>query len=96
MQIKIFTIPVMGGERMNEEMNLFLRQKKILQTESKLVEAGLESFWCFCIRYLEEKVVDQRDKNTVDYKEVLDEASFKSGNCQLKYLGCCTPGLFYH
>jgi len=28
MQIKIFTIPIIGGEKMNEEMNVFLRSKK--------------------------------------------------------------------
>jgi hypothetical protein len=27
MQIKIFTIPIMGGEKLLEEMNAFLRSK---------------------------------------------------------------------
>ena len=27
MQIKIFTIPVVGGEQLNEEMNVFLRSE---------------------------------------------------------------------
>ena len=31
MQIKVFTIPVLGGERANEELNTFLRSKRVLQ-----------------------------------------------------------------
>lgn len=30
MQIKIFTIPVLGGERILEEMNVFLNSKRII------------------------------------------------------------------
>jgi hypothetical protein len=29
MQIKLFTIPILGGEKLNEELNLFLRSKKV-------------------------------------------------------------------
>ena len=38
MQIKIFTIPIMGGEKLLEEMNVFLRSKKVLQVEQHLVQ----------------------------------------------------------
>ena len=39
MQIKIFTIPIMGGELLVEEMNVFLRSKKVLQLKEHLVQA---------------------------------------------------------
>ena len=38
MQIKIFTIPIMGGGKLLEEMNVFLRSKKVLQVEQHLVQ----------------------------------------------------------
>ncbi|MFM9947020.1 MAG: hypothetical protein ACKV1O_03705 [Saprospiraceae bacterium] len=47
MQIKFFTIPVMGGEALAEELNVFLRSKKILQVEQQLVSEAQGSAWCF-------------------------------------------------
>jgi len=65
---------------MTQEMNVFLRSKRILQTESNIISNGQGSFWSFCIRYLEhtsttKKSFTRREK--VDYKEVLDELSFQ-------------------
>ena len=53
MQIKIFNIPIPGGEVMTEEMNSFLRSRRVLQTESHIVNNGQGSFWSFCIKYLD-------------------------------------------
>ena len=48
MQIKIFTIPIMGGEMLTDEMNVFLRSKKILQVKEHLVNHDSEGvFWCY-------------------------------------------------
>jgi len=76
MQIKIFTIPIIGGEKMNEEMNAFLRSKKILQIERAFSDSG--AAWSFCITYLEEGFTKSKGKTKtkVDYKEVLDAESF--------------------
>ena len=76
MQIKIFTIPIFGGEQINEELNRFLHSKKILQTESHLVSNAEGSFWCFCIRYLAENQL-QEQKKKIDYRETLDSISFQ-------------------
>ena len=75
MQIKLFTIPLLGGEAVNEEMNAFLRSKKIVQIENKLVGKGKGAFWSFCIKYTEDEAGRQRER--VDYREVLDAESFK-------------------
>jgi superfamily II DNA helicase RecQ len=75
MQIKIFSIPIPGGEEFIEEMNCFLRSKKILQTENHLVSDANGSFWCFCIKYLDE--TPQNKSRKVDYREVLDQESFR-------------------
>ncbi|MCB9298705.1 MAG: HRDC domain-containing protein [Lewinellaceae bacterium] len=75
MRIKIFSIPVVGGERLAQEMNAFLSSKKILEVDKQLVSQGQNAFWSFCITYIEGGVVLQPDK--VDYREVLDEASFQ-------------------
>jgi superfamily II DNA helicase RecQ len=75
MQIKLFTIPVTGGEALTDEMNVFLRSKKILQTEGQLTNHAGGASWCFCIRYIEDGVGKERPK--IDYMQVLDAASFK-------------------
>jgi hypothetical protein len=75
MQIKIFSIPLLGGEAVNEEMNVFLRSKKIVQVEEKLVGKGKKALWTFCIKYTDDESGRQRDR--IDYREVLDEGAFR-------------------
>ncbi|MCC5946344.1 MAG: HRDC domain-containing protein [Bernardetiaceae bacterium] len=78
MQIRLFTIPILGGELLTEDLNVFLRSKKILQTESHLIQEGNSTFWCFCIKYIEDTSAKRATLATrkVDYKEVLDAESF--------------------
>ncbi len=42
MQVKFFTIPIIGGEQINEEMNLFLRSHQVLQTDFKLITNSIQ------------------------------------------------------
>ena len=77
MQIKIITIPIIGGESQNEELNLLLRSKKVLQVEKSLVSTDNQSFWTFCIKYVEDATINDGEKIKVDYRQVLDEPTFK-------------------
>jgi len=76
MQIKIFTVPIIGGERLNEEMNSFLRSKKVLQIEKEFLDSSSSPAWSFCITYLEESFTKSKGRTKIDYKEVLDANSF--------------------
>lgn len=77
MQIKVISVPVVGGEAMNEELNKFLQSHKILQVEQQLVNASEGPYWSFCIRYTQAKV-DKKGKTAVrkDYREILSEEVF--------------------
>lgn len=77
MQIKFFTIPVMGGEALTEELNAFLRSKKVIQVDQHLANEPGGSAWCFCIRYTEDFSPFNKGREKVDYKQVLDEATFQ-------------------
>jgi hypothetical protein len=81
MQIKIFTMPIVGGEEIVEEMNLFLRSQKVLQVEQHLIQLKTAAFWSFYIKYVEnitgEGTTTGFDKAKIDYREVLDDASYK-------------------
>lgn len=77
MQIRIFTIPIFGGDAFAEDMNAFLRSKKVLQVDQQLVNYGQSSAWCFCVRYVEDNSPFRGAREKVDYKEVLDAESFE-------------------
>ena len=40
MQIKLFTMPVFGGEQVEEELNKFLRSHRVLQLERHFGRSG--------------------------------------------------------
>jgi len=78
MQIKLFTIPIGDSGTALEEMNRFLRGNKILEVQNQLISNENGAYWCFCVRYLEKAFVSTDEpKGKVDYKQVLDEATFK-------------------
>lgn len=75
MQVKIIAVPAMGGEAMNEQLNVFLRSKKILQVERRLVtpsDGG--AYWSFCIHYTED-YSPVKMKERVDYKMITDRST---------------------
>jgi superfamily II DNA helicase RecQ len=77
MQIKLFTIPVGDSGGALQEMNAFLRGNKILEVEHKLIGNDNGAYWCFCVRYIERAPAEaEKDGKKVDYKKVLDEATF--------------------
>ena len=79
MQIKVFTIPMLGGEGQYDEMNAFLRGRKILQVENHIVNEANGALWTFCIKYVEGSINEavKREEGKIDYAEVLDGESFK-------------------
>ena len=79
MQLKLFTIPILGGEKLTEELNIFLRSKKILEVKDRIERNGESAFWCFCVKYLEGdgSSNSKRKRQKIDYKDILDEASFR-------------------
>lgn len=83
MQLKFFTVPVMGGdtERAEEELNRFIRGHRILSIQRELVCNGMQSCWCCCVEYLDgdnavsgKLSYERRDK--IDYREVLGDVEF--------------------
>jgi superfamily II DNA helicase RecQ len=79
MQIKLFTVPIGDSGAALEELNRFLRGNKILEVEDQFVSNGNGAYWCFCVRYIEKtsRPASYEKTRKVDYKQVLDEATFK-------------------
>lgn len=78
MQIQVITVPVIGGQAQNEELNRLLRSKKVLHVEQQLLNTPEGAMWCFCVKYLEGGTTEGGSrKGRVDYRQVLDEVTFK-------------------
>lgn len=77
MQYRIFTINAEGTSC--EEMNAFLRGRKIVEVEKHFYAMQTSAFWTFCISYIDETPNNQTvvKKEKIDYKDVLDEKSFE-------------------
>ncbi|MFZ4428643.1 MAG: HRDC domain-containing protein [Saprospiraceae bacterium] len=76
MQLQFFTIPVQAVSEYNEELNRFLRSKKIVQIEKQLLMVEGFGYWCLCITYLEPSEADKATKDKVDYMKVLSPEVF--------------------
>lgn len=61
MQIRIFTIPPVGGEAATEELNTFLRTQRVIEVRK---EFAAEVGWCFCVTYADspDPAADGRDR----------------------------------
>lgn len=52
MQYRVFSIPILGGEGEQEQMNRFLRSVRVVETRKELVTVDMGCFWTFCITFL--------------------------------------------
>jgi len=80
MQFRIFSVPATDNGSAIEEMNRFLRARKVLEVEQRLVSTRSGAQWHFCVKYLANApvsgTVGQRNPTKIDYKEILDEKTF--------------------
>jgi hypothetical protein len=83
MPMRTFMIPVTDGGEACDALNQFMRHVRVLSTERRFVELGLQSFWSILVDYLEVKPesvsAEQRPtkfRNRIDYREVLDPDAF--------------------
>jgi len=82
MQLKLFILPVKNLDAAEAELNAFLRSHRVLTVRKELVSDGENSFWTFCVEYLESapgspggNSLSGRPK--VDYREVLKPEEFE-------------------
>ena len=76
MQIKVFSVPVVGGDGVNEALNAFLRSKKVLQVDQVMVQVGGTAYWSYSVRYVEDYSPETKGKPRIDYMEILSPEAF--------------------
>lgn len=83
MPFEFIQIPANGQGSAKEELNKLLRGGRIASVRKEFVAHGEDSFWAFCVEYLDGAVGTDRSRGgsgagtaKVDYKEILNEADF--------------------
>jgi superfamily II DNA helicase RecQ len=81
MKLQFFTVPAKYPEDVQQLLNSFCAQHRILTIDKQFVDLGIESYWSICVTIIESNtqismcaVGNKRDR--VDYKEVLGELDF--------------------
>lgn len=77
MQIKLFVIPIGDNGTNQDDLNRFLRTHKVLELENHLVHNEKGSWWCFCVKFVEDQSLTT-DRIKVDYKVLLDDKTFQT------------------
>ena len=77
MQYKTYIVGI-EDQVMEAELNRFLRSVRVLQVQKEFVDIGTQSFWSFCVEYIESSAVTAKNvRSKVDYKEVLSPKDFE-------------------
>jgi len=81
MQLKLFVLPIKNLGAAEAEMNAFLRRHRVLAVKKEFVPDGENSFWTFCVEYLDGGgaggLLPGGKLPKVDYKEVLKPEEFE-------------------
>ncbi len=81
MQLKLFVLPIKNLAEAEVEMNTFLRGHRGLAVKKEFVPDGENSFWTFCVEYLDAATTGSAPLGgrppKVDYKEVLKPEEFE-------------------
>lgn len=76
MQIKIFRIPSVGNAMLEEEMNTFLRSKKVVKLDCYLSQEPSGAAWCYSIQYIEDVKAGSKGRAEIDWREKLSPEIF--------------------
>jgi hypothetical protein len=74
MKFRFFIIHANRPEIGETELNRFCGSRRIVSIEREFVSFGSDSFWSFCVQYVDGNETSQiPKKEKIDYKEVLSE-----------------------
>lgn len=79
MKHKFFRISVIDAAENETKLNAFCAQHRITNVEKNFVADGSNSFWSICVTWLDNQgsiQVDNKRKNKIDYKEILNDDDF--------------------
>lgn len=83
MAYKFFRVAWPDPSAAEAELNAFLRGHRVMKVRQHLIDAGEDSFWTFCVEYVEAREEPERSagrtgKPRVDYQERLEPDDFQA------------------
>jgi len=73
-------LPAHGNAAMEEEMNLFIRTHRVVNTQKVFGHSDGSACWHFCIEYIAEgsppETTPRNGRNSIDYKDILSDEEF--------------------
>jgi len=83
MPYKFFRVAWPDPSAAEADLNAFLRGHRVMKVRQQFVEAGEDSFWSFCVEYVEARTGNERPparsgKERVDYREKLPDDEFQA------------------
>lgn len=81
MKLHFFTVPAQYPEDMQQVLNVFCAQHRVLTIEKHFVDLGEASFWSICVTIIEGDPqnplkASSAKRTAIDYREVLSEQAF--------------------
>lgn len=80
MLLRFFTVPCIGGEQIETELNRFLASQKVLTVDRQVVDYNGTSCWACCVSYLPVAYgssLEAKEREKVDYKATLSPDAFE-------------------
>ena len=78
MKYKVLSIPILGGEDQERELNAFFSSRKIITVRQQAVEQEGRWYWTFLVEYLESmKPESKKEREKIDYREILSDSDFQ-------------------
>lgn len=85
MQIKVFTLPLQPTDEQTEELNHFLRAKKVIDVKKELASVDGNHLWTFCVSYLDLDKISMNHpfasgnvrQEKKDYRKILSPEDFE-------------------
>ncbi len=80
MQLRFFTIPCVGGEQIEGELNRFLAGQKVLTVDRQVVDYNGTPCWACCVSYIpssHSSSIETKEREKVDYRMILSPEAFE-------------------
>ena len=82
MQYEFFSLPIRNIQPAREELNRFLRSRRVINVRTEFVSQGENSFWAMAVEYIDGecciKGTISAKKPKVDYRVELSETDFRT------------------
>jgi len=79
-KIKIFSLPAMGDEVVEDAFNLFIAQHRVVQVDRHLIQNGADSYWSICVGYQNNKPPARSKSSRINYREILSFYAAAAGS----------------